>query len=346
MTDLIPLKDLSVGALESLLEDWGYPKYRARQLMRWMYQERESDFANMTDLPLELRQQLKKEAEAKPLRARQKRKSKDGTIKFLLEANDGQKIETVLIPAEEQKRTTVCISSQVGCAMGCSICATGKMGFSRNLSCGEIIEQVILAEQYAKQSVTNIVFMGMGEPLANYEAVLEAIFAMIDPERLALGSRRITVSTCGLVPQMRRLADEKLQIGLAISLHAPEDGLRDQLVPINKKHPIKEVLEAASYYVSKTNRRVTFEYALIDGVNDSTVHASKLGELLVGLLCHVNLIPVNPANGFSRSSEEAVLSFQEVVRNAGIPVTVRSERGVDISAACGQLAIAAARVER
>lgn len=346
LTDPISLKDLSPGELTDLLASWGYPAYRVRQLMRWIYQERETDFEQMTDLPLELRHQLKKVADLKPLRIRQKRKSKDGTLKFLLEATDGARIETVLIPAEEEQRATVCISTQVGCAMGCAICATGKMGFSRNLTCGEIIEQLLMAERYAKGPVTNVVFMGMGEPLANYETVLDAIYAMTDPDRLAMGSRRITVSTCGLVPQIRRLADEGLQIGLAISLHAPDDELRNRLVPINRKYPLDQLVKAAAYYADKTKRRVTFEYALIEGVNDQRHHATRLVQLVRGLLCHVNLIPVNPVDGFCRPSDAVVTAFQEVVRRSGIPVTVRRERGGDILAACGQLATSIGRTER
>jgi 23S rRNA (adenine2503-C2)-methyltransferase len=240
-------------------------------------------------------------------------------------------------------RKTVCVSSQAGCAMGCVFCVTGQFGFARNLEAGEILEQVLLFNA-GSQSVTNVVFMGMGEPLANYDEVLRAIRLLVHPIGVHLGARRITVSTAGVVPAMRRFADEHLQVGLAVSLHAPKDVLRSELMPLNRRWPIGEVLAAADYYVERTGRRVSYEYTLISGVNDSDDLADDLAGLLRGRLCHVNLIPLNPTRDLDlvAPSAERALAFESRLRAAGIAATIRVNRGRDILAACGQLRLAAA----
>jgi 23S rRNA (adenine2503-C2)-methyltransferase len=269
-------------------------------------------------------------------------RSVDGlTSKLLLRLHDGQEIEAVEMNTAADGRKTICVSTQAGCAMGCVFCVTGQFGFARNLDAGEVVEQV-LRFNVPERPVTNVVFMGMGEPLANYEETLRAIRLLIHPEGVRLGARRITLSTSGLVPQMRRLAEERLQIGLAVSLHAPNDELRSSLMPVNRRWPIHEVLEAADYYADRTHRRVSYEYTLMAGVNDSDQLADELAHLLRGRLCHVNLIPLNPTEDPSlhASTAERALSFESRLRQAGIAATIRVNRGRDILAACGQLRLA------
>jgi 23S rRNA (adenine2503-C2)-methyltransferase len=325
--------------LEHLVLGWGEPAYRARQIFHNVHRRGVLDPHEMTDLPAALRDRLYA-AGSQEVRRLQ---SIDGlTAKLLLRLHDGQDIETVeMNTAETGGRRTICVSTQAGCAMGCVFCVTGQFGFSRNLEAGEIVEQVLRCASPARP-VTNVVFMGMGEPLANYGETLRAIRLLTHPDGLRLGARRITLSTSGLVPEMLRLADEGLQIGLAISLHAPNDELRSSLMPVNRRWPIAEVLQAADKYVNRTGRRVSFEYTLMAGVNDADALASDLARLLRGRLCHVNLIPLNPTEDptLHASTTERALAFESRLRQAGVAATIRINRGRDIRAACGQLRLA------
>lgn len=324
----------------------GQPIFRAQQVLRWAYRRLAGGYEEMSDLPALLRQQL---AEALPMTAPvavAEQQSADGsTCKALLSLPRGDSVESVLMSyaagEATRARNTVCISTQVGCAMGCVFCATGQQGFLRNLSSGEIVQQVLHFARALRQHgehVTNVVFMGMGEPLANYDATLRSIETLKNPSAFGLGARRITISTVGLVPAIRRLASEGLQVGLAVSLHTPDDEMRRRLIP-TARWPVVEILAAADEYTSRTGRRYTVEYALIERTNDSPELAAELARLVRGRPCHVNLIPVNPtANaGTPRSSRSRVLAFERVLHDAGINVTVRVEKGVDIAAGCGQL---------
>jgi 23S rRNA (adenine2503-C2)-methyltransferase len=331
------LAGLFPDELEQLVVAWAEPAYRARQLFHWVH--RRSVFApeEMTDLPRSLRDrlQLTRSEEVRRLA------SVDGlTSKLLLRLHDGEEIEAVEMKTTTGRKT-VCVSTQAGCAMGCVFCVTGQFGFGRNLEAGEVVEQVLRFSN-PEQPVTNVVYMGMGEPLANYAETLRSIRLLMHPDGLRLGARRITLSTSGLAPQIRRLADEHLQIGLAISLHAPDDELRSRLMPVNNRWPIAEVLDAAQYYVDRTGRRVSFEYTLMAGVNDSDALATDLAWLLRGRLCHVNLIPLNPNEDASlhASSAQRALAFESRLREAGVAATIRVNRGRDILAACGQLRLA------
>jgi 23S rRNA (adenine2503-C2)-methyltransferase len=325
------------GLFPHELEELVSPPYRARQIFHWVHKRGVFDPREMTDLPLTLRQQLTiaRSEEVRRLR------SIDGlTSKLLLRLHDGQEIEAVEMRTEsEGGRKTICVSTQAGCAMGCVFCVTGQFGFARNLEAGEIVEQVVRFNT-PDQPVTNVVFMGMGEPLANYDETLRAIRLLMIG--VGLGARRITLSTSGLVPHMRQLADEGLQVGLAVSLHAPNDALRSHLMPVNRRWPIAEVLDAAEYYIARTGRRVSYEYTLMAGVNDSDDLADELAQLLRGRLCHVNLIPMNPSEDqtLHAPSAQRALAFESRLRDSGIAATIRVNRGRDILAACGQLRLA------
>jgi 23S rRNA (adenine2503-C2)-methyltransferase len=332
------LPGLLPDELEQLVLSLGEPAYRGRQIFHWIHHRGELDPMRMTELPLGLRQRLASSRSEEVRRLR----SIDGlTSKLLLRLHDGQEIEAVEMNTASDGRKTICVSTQAGCAMGCVFCVTGQFGFARNLDAGEVVEQV-LRFSAPDHPVTNVVFMGMGEPLANYDETLRAIRLLTHPEGLKLGARRITLSTSGLVPQMERLADERLQIGLAVSLHAPNDELRSSLMPVNRRWPIGEVLAAADHYVERTHRRVSFEYTLMAGVNDSDELAGELAQLLSGRLCHVNLIPLNPSEDQSlhASTAQRALAFESRLRMAGIAATIRVNRGRDILAACGQLRLA------
>jgi 23S rRNA (adenine2503-C2)-methyltransferase len=335
------LAGLFPDELERLVVGWGEPAYRARQIFLNIQHRGVLDPAHMSDLPLALRQRLQLERIAS--QEVRRLHSIDGlTAKLLLRLHDGQEIEAVeMNTAVEGGRKTICVSTQAGCAMGCVFCVTGQFGFARNLDAGEVVEQVLRFGSSARP-VTNVVFMGMGEPLANYDETLRAIRLLMHPDGLGLGARRITLSTAGLVPQIRRLAREQLPIGLAISLHAPNDELRSSLMPVNRRWPIAEVLESAEEYVRITRRRVSFEYTLMAGVNDSDALADNLAQLLRGRLCHVNLIPLNPGEDptLKASSAQRALAFESRLRLAGVPATIRVNRGRDILAACGQLRLA------
>jgi 23S rRNA (adenine2503-C2)-methyltransferase len=335
----INLLGRSAEELTELVASLGEKPYRARQLMRWMYQRHELDFAAMTDLSLGLRERLAAAAELAAPPVLSVQHSADGTRKWLLDVGAGQAVETVFIP--EPNRGTLCISSQAGCALDCAFCATGRQGFNRNLTSAEVLGQVLLAaRELAPAAVTNIVFMGMGEPLANYRAVVPVAKLLIDDHAFGLSRRRVTISTAGIVPQIRKLAGE-CNVALAVSLHAPTDDLRDELVPINRIHPIAELLDACWRYAEGiASRQITFEYVLLDGVNDSPAQARQLARLLRGRPAKVNLIPFNafPGSGFACSPPEAVDGFWHTLRAAGIVATIRRPRGDDIAAACGQLA--------
>ncbi len=338
-----PLLDLSKPELIDFLAALDQPRFRARQLWNWLYQRHVDNFEAMTNLPKSLRAQLAQQADLTLLKPIDTLKSADGfTVKTLFAYPDGEQIEAVLMRYD--RRRTLCISTQAGCAMGCPFCATGQMGFRRNLSAGDIVSQVLyFARQLATlgERVTNIVFMGMGEPLANYAATWEAIRRLNDPEGFGLGARLMTISTVGLVPAIRQMMKEPQQVGLAVSLHAPTDKLRNVLVPVNRRYPLKMLMQTCRDYIKTTHRRVTFEYALMDGINDSDQQADELAALLKGMLCHVNLIPLNPTPGssYGGSPVERVYAFQRRLQVAAIPVTVRIRRGVDIQAGCGQLQV-------
>ncbi|MEW6718573.1 MAG: 23S rRNA (adenine(2503)-C(2))-methyltransferase RlmN [Chloroflexota bacterium] len=334
--------DLDFSQIESIMEHWGEPRYRAEQIWNGLYVQLWEEAGQFTNLPKALRSRLESQFLFGGLQLKNRLETKDGsTQKTLYRLADGQSIETVLM--HYQRRHTVCISSQVGCALGCSFCATGQMGFQRNLSSGEIVEQVIRAARSLQpegKRLTNVVMMGMGEPFHNYQAVMAAIERLGHPLGFNLGARRLTISTVGIVPAIRQFANEHRQENLAISLHAAEDGLRSSLLPINKKYPLRLLMEACKEYVHKTNRRITFEWALIKGANDSPDHAIQLARLVDGMLCHVNVIPLNPTKGYegeATTSQRAIL-FQEALQKRGISCTIRTRRGIEIWAGCGQLA--------
>jgi 23S rRNA (adenine2503-C2)-methyltransferase len=335
------LAGLFPSELEELVVSLGEPAYRARQVFHWVHQRGVFDPSTMTDLPRAFRERLPASHHEEVRRLH----SVDGlTSKLLFRLADGQQIEVVEMTTSADGRKTICVSTQAGCAIGCVFCVTGQFGFARNLEAGEIVEQV-LRFNTPDAPVTNVVFMGMGEPLANYDETLRAIRLLIHPDGLRLGARRITLSTSGVVPAIRRLAEEHLQVGLAISLHAPDDELRSRLIPINRRWPIGEVLAAADYYVERTHRRVSYEYTLMDGVNDTDELADELAELLYGRLAHVNLIPLNPSEDptLRASTADRALAFESRLRAAGIAATIRVNRGRDILAACGQLRLAEKR---
>ncbi len=334
--------DLDFAELVETLKSWGEPGYRATQVWQGLYQHFYRSADEFTALPRSLRQKLARELDFAGMQPVRWLDSSDGlTRKTLFKLPNGRLIEAVLMRYE--KRRTLCISSQAGCAMGCVFCATGQLGFHGHLSSGQIVAQVMYYARMLKdegQAVTNIVIMGMGEPFHNYDNTMKAVDRLNDPQGYNFGARRITISTVGLVPMIRRFADEKRQVNLAISLHAANDELRQSMLPVNRKYPIEAVLEACRYYVEQTGRRITFEWALINGVNDTPEQARLLARRLHGLLCHVNAIPLNPTKGFSgqATTRERSQRFKAELEALGIPCTVRLRRGIDIQAGCGQLA--------
>ncbi len=355
-TERVNLLGLPRPALEAYVTQLGGKPFRARQLLHWLYKRGEGRFERMTDLAKDFRVRLAERAEVRVPTIVEVQQSRDGTRKWKLQADAAQAFEMVYIP--EDDRGTLCISSQVGCALDCSFCSTAQQGFNRNLSTGEIVGQVWLANRElagaaasviarldggspaTERAVTNVVFMGMGEPLANFRNVVAAIHILLDDYGFDLSRRRVTLSTSGLVPQIYRLAEE-VNVALAVSLHAPDDELRNELVPINRKHPIAELLEACWHYLDERNgRSVTFEYVMLDGVNDSPAQARRLARLLAGRPAKVNLIPFNPFPGtrYRRSPPERTLSFRDELIRRGLIATIRRTRGEDIDAACGQLA--------
>ncbi len=334
--------DLTLAEWQDQLAQWGEPRFRALQVWQGLYQQLWPSFEDFTNLSHPLRARLAGQFRLNNLAPSQVLQSQDGeTVKTLFQLPDGRAIEAVLMKYDQ--RRTLCISTQAGCAMGCVFCATGQMGFKRHLTSGEIVEQVLYYARQLKsqgEKVTNVVVMGMGEPFHNYDATLAAIDRLNDPQGLNLGERRFTISTVGLVPMIRRFAAEKRQVNLAISLHAADDALRASLLPVDRKYPIAELMAACKEYIATTNRRLTFEWALIQDVNDSPEHARQLGSLLHGMLCHVNVIPLNPTQKYSgkATTRQRALAFQAELESLGIPCTIRLRRGIDIQAGCGQLA--------
>lgn len=344
------LLDFDLDGLAAFCEQLGEKRFRATQLFRWIHQRGAHDFDQMSDLAKSLREKLKSCAHVQALPVVSEHVSTDGTVKWLFDVGDGNAVETVFIP--EDDRGTLCVSSQAGCAVGCRFCSTGHQGFSCNLTTGEIIAQLWFAEHALRQRlgseervISNVVMMGMGEPLQNYTALVPALRAMLDDHGYGLSRRRVTVSTSGVVPMMDRLSQD-CPVALAVSLHAPNDPLRDNLVPLNRKYPLQELLDACQRYLAHAPRDfITFEYCMLDGVNDQAEHARQLIELVrprhgQGVRCKFNLIPFNPfpASGLHRSTPQQVAVFAKLLSDAGIVTTVRKTRGDDIDAACGQLA--------
>ncbi len=336
-TNKINLKDLTQNELEEYIISIGEKKFRAGQIYKWLC-EGITDFDEMTNISKSLREKLSQYCTLGNLTIEKKFVSRlDGTRRYLLKLNDGNYIESVLM--KYHHGYSICISSQVGCAMGCKFCASTKNGKIRNLTSGEIIDQLITVQRDIGERISNIVMMGVGEPFDNFDNVVRFINNVNNPSGLGIGQRHITVSTCGLVNRIYELADMKMQITLAISLHASDNEARSRIMPVNNKFGIEKLIDACRYYMDKTGRRITFEYTLIQGVNDYDDNAKALAKLLKGMLCHVNLIPVNSVEGtgFSAGSAESIERFRSIIEKYGISATVRREMGSDISAACGQL---------
>jgi 23S rRNA (adenine2503-C2)-methyltransferase len=341
----LPLHAFDRAELAALLAGSGEPGYRADQVLEWIYRRRVHAFDAMTNLPARLRAMLARETDPALPAVVRVQGSKDTTRKFLLQLRDGRLVETVLIPASpalygsRSDRLTACVSSQVGCAYGCKFCASGLDGFGRNLGPDEIVGQVLRIEEIAGERVSNLVFMGMGEPLANFDHLLRAIRILNEPWGVGIGARHMTVSTSGLVPQIRALADQPLQVRLAISLHGATDEVRGRIMPVNRKYPIAELMEACGYFRARRKQRITFEYILIAGVNDTDADARALAGLARGVEAKVNVIPYNRVEGLAweRPSEDRQETFLALLTSRGIPATLRREKGHDIDAACGQL---------
>lgn len=342
---LTSIHSLTLEELGTRLAALGQPKYRAKQVMQWIYEKRVKSFAAMSDLPAALRVQLSESFSFDDLAAIRVLGSDDTTRKYLFRLADGALIETVLIPAspalygEASDRRTLCVSSQVGCAYGCKFCASGLDGWSRNLNAGEIVSQVLRVEEISGERINNIVFMGMGEPMANFANLMQAVSIINAPWGVVLGARRITISTSGLAPQIRELADQPLQVRLAISLHGATDEVRQQIMPVNRKYPLAVLMEACVYYTEHKKQQLTFEYILIEGINDRPEDAAALVRLVRKVRAKVNCIPYNIVDGleWKRPSEERQDAFMAILDAAQIPATIRREKGHDIAAACGQL---------
>ncbi|QIB69182.1 23S rRNA (adenine(2503)-C(2))-methyltransferase RlmN [Aminipila butyrica] len=337
MADQVQLKNLSLEEMEHFFEELGEKKFRAKQVYKWLYRGAGS-FAEMTDLSKELRQKLEERSEVGSLRLLQVQVSQeDGTRKYLFGLDDGNSVESVFM--KYKHGNSICISSQAGCRMGCTFCASAVGGLKRNLTAGEMAEQIVSVERETGQRISNIVVMGTGEPFDNYDNLFKFIHLVHSKEGLNIGLRSITVSTCGIVPKLAQFAKDFPQVNVAVSLHAPNDLIREQTMPINRKYPIQQLLQACKEYTQETGRRITFEYALAAGVNDQPVHAQELAKKLKGILCHVNLIPLNSVTesqmkGASRAQAQ---EFQRQLERLGITATIRRELGRDIDAACGQL---------
>ena len=331
------IKDYNLDELKTEIENIGEKKYRAEQIFKWLYIDKVKSFDEMTNLSLELREKLKQNFDICNFTIERKLESKDGTKKYLFGINDGNAIESVLMEYHFGK--TVCVSSQIGCKMGCKFCASTGIPFIRNLSSGEIVEQIIAIEQDENCKVSNVVFMGIGEPMDNYDNVINAIEILNNQKGLNIGARHISVSTSGVVPRIYDFADKNIQCTLSVSLHSSNDKTRSSMMPINNVYNIEQLMKACRYYISKTNKRVSFEYALAKDNNDNLDDAKELVNLLHGMLCHVNLIPINSIeNGkYTKSSLENIIKFRDYLNNHGITATIRRELGSDINAACGQL---------
>lgn len=335
----INLYSLKQTDIEELFVSWKQPKFRAQQLYEWLFNQRVKSFDEMTNLPKTIREKLAEKTTLGILEVVTEQQSHDGTVKRLYRLPDGQFIEAVLMVYDDNRRTA-CISTQAGCAMGCVFCATGQMGFARHLTASEIFEQAMHFAQDLQadgERLSNVVLMGMGEPFHNYDHSLETIRRLM--QDLGIGARHITVSTVGMVPQIRRFADEGLQVKLAISLHSATDAERDALIPVNKRWDLDELMDACNYYIMKSGRRITFEWALINGETDTEDQAHSLGQLLKGMNCHVNAIPLNPTKGFTGgpSVKDRTEEFKQILSKYGVEMTVRVRRGIDIAAGCGQL---------
>lgn len=331
------LSGLTLKEIEQITNELGATKFRARQIHNWIYLKSVKEIDEMTDLSKKFRDELKTVAQVTNIKIKVKQVSTDGTIKYLLEFPDGECVETVLMRFDNRANLTACVSSQVGCAVNCSFCATGKRGFIRNLTYKEIIEQVLTIQRDTGLKVTNVVFMGQGEPLLNLDNVLKAM-EMFN-ESFQIGARRLTVSTSGIIPQIKKLADLDMQSTLALSLHASNHEVRKQLMQIENKYPMDELHKALKYYVEKTGRRITIEYLLIKDLNDTITSAKQLAAYLKDIKCNINLIPYNPTakNDYKRPSNNSIMKFKYLMEHSGKKVTVRLERGGDIDAACGQL---------
>lgn len=332
--------DLSLEQIQDWVKEQGQPAFRGGQIYDWLYVKRVGAFEEMSNLPKALRDKLEEHFRFVTLTEIAKFESKDGTVKFLFELADKHAIETVVM--RHNYGNSVCVTTQVGCRVGCTFCASTLGGLKRSLTSGEIIAQVVQSQRMLDpigERVSSIVIMGIGEPFENYDATMAFLRTMIHPKGLNIGARHITVSTSGIVPNMIRFADEDTQINLAISIHAPNDALRSKLMPVNRRFPFAEVMDACKYYIEKTGRRLTFEYALIGGVNDRPEHAEELAAVLQGMLCHVNLIPVNyvPERNYVRTPRDDIFEFQRILQKRNINATIRREQGHDIAAACGQL---------
>lgn len=334
---MLTLSGLKLEELEKLTDEMGATKFRAKQIHNWIYSKSVATIDEMTNLSKDFREELKAKAIVTETKIKIKQVSSDGTIKYLIEYPDGECVETVLMRFDNRANLTACVSSQVGCAVNCSFCATGKRGFIRNLTYKEIIEQVLTIQRDTGLKVTNVVFMGQGEPLLNLDNVLKALEIFNDD--FQIGARRITLSTSGIIPKINELAQKELQSTLAISLHAPNHKLREELMPIEKRYPIDELKKALLGYVEKTGRRITVEYILIHGFNDTVECAKELAYFLKDLKCNINLIPYNAVNDtkYKKSSNNDIMKFKYLLEHSGKKVTVRLERGADIDAACGQL---------
>ena len=332
------IKDYNLDELKNELESLGEKPFRAEQIFKWLYEEKVKSFDEMTNISLELREKLKENYTMCNYEIIKKQESSDGTKKYLFKIDeDGNAIETVLMQYHHGK--TICVSSQIGCKMGCKFCASTGIKFVRSLTAGEIVEQILAVEQDTQDKISNIVFMGIGEPLDNYENVIKAIRIINNQKGLNIGARHISVSTSGLVPKIYDLANENIQCTLSISLHATNNEKRSSMMPVNNAYPIEELIKACKEYIKITNRRVSFEYALAKDNNDNLEDAKELVKLLKGMLCHVNLIPINKIeNGkYTKSSNENIMKFRDYLNDHGIVATIRRELGSDIDAACGQL---------
>lgn len=331
------IKNYSLEELKEKIENLGEKKYRAEQIFNWIYKENVTSFDDMVNLPLKLRETLKEKFDLHIFKIITKQESKDGTKKYLFDVLDGNAIESVLM--EYKHGFTICVSSQIGCKMGCKFCASTGIKFARSLEPGEIVEQLQAVERDTGVKISNIVFMGIGEPLDNFENVLKAVELINHPKGLNIGARHISISTSGIVPKIYELADKNLQCTLSISLHSASNEKRSAMMPVNNAYNIQELMKACRYYIEKTNRRISFEYALAKENNDNLEDAKDLVKLLKGMLCHVNLIPINKIEGgkFSKSSNENIMKFRDYLNDHGIVATIRRELGSDIDAACGQL---------
>ena len=328
------IKDYNISELKKELENLGEKPYRAEQIFKWLYKENVTSFDEMTDLSLDLREKLKKEYSICIFKILAKQVSKDGTVKYLFDVLDGNAIETVVM--EYKYGRTICVSSQIGCKMGCKFCASTGIEFARDLTSGEIVEELLAAERDLNIKISNIVFMGIGEPLDNFDNVMKAIEIINYPKGLGIGARHISISTSGIVPKIYEIADRDLQCTLSISLHAANDEKRSSMMPINNRYNIEELMKAFRYYIEKTNKRISFEYALAKDNNDNLKSAEELVHLLKGMLCHVNLIPINKIEGgaYSKSSNKSIIEFRDYLNSRGITATIRRELGSDIDAAC------------